>query len=216
MQIVKKKSKNIYLCSPKMVEGVSSLPMIQFSLIKNSIDYQDSDTLIFTSKQAIYYTQKLDKNWIKYPVITIGSATKKVALSFGANVIYQPENYYGEELAKGVLKHFKDRKLLYIRPKVVSFDSKRYLESQGIWIKEEIIYETTCVTHHNKELEQNSIIIFTSPSTIDCFFKNFKWRDDLTAVVIGDSTLKKLPLNVNAIVADTPTISSCIKKAKTL
>jgi len=217
MLTVKKKiNRAIYLCSPKEAEGTISLPMIKFELIKDKIDYKGCDTLIFTSKQAIYYTQELDKEWIKYPVIAIGEVTKKVAQSFGANVIYQPKNYYGKELANGVLKHFKDKKLLYIRPQVISFDSKNYLASQGVWIKEEIIYKTSCINYTDKKLQKDAIIIFTSPSTIECFFKSFKWDNSYTAVVIGKSTLSNLPKSVKAVVANTPTIDSCIKKAKSL
>ena len=211
-----KKVRPIYLCSPKRAKDTLPLPLIEFSLIKDKIDYQGCDTLMFTSKQAIYYTNELDKNWIKYPVIAIGSVTKEVAKSFGAKVIYQPANFYGEELAKDILKFFKDRKILYIRPKVVSFDSKSFLEKEGVWIKEEIIYKTSCVEYKDKTLQKNAIIIFTSPSTIKCFFKNFKWDDSFIAVVIGKSTLKNLPSYVKAVVANTPTIDSCIEKAKSI
>jgi uroporphyrinogen-III synthase len=190
--------------------------MIEFELIKSSLDYQGCDTLMFTSKQAVYYAQELDKNWINYPVIAIGAVTKEVAQSFGANVIYNPDNYYGKELADGVLKHFKDRKMLYIRPKVISFDSKEYLSAHGVSIKEEIIYKTKCKEHKDTKLVDGAIVIFTSPSTIKCFFKNFKWQDDYKAVVIGTSTLDKLPTGVKAEVADIATIASCIKKAKSL
>jgi uroporphyrinogen-III synthase len=209
-----KKSRAIYLCSPKKVEGTISLPMIKFNLIKDKLDFQECDTLMFTSKQAVYYVNELDKSWKNYPVIAIGSATKKVVQELGGDVIYQPKNYYGKELANGVLKYFKDRKILYIRPKIISFDSKNYLENRGVILKEEIIYETNCIKYSDKTLEKNAIVIFTSPSTIECFFKSFEWDSSYLAVVIGNSTLKKLPSFVRAVVADEATIDSCIKKAK--
>ena len=219
MLIVKINNKrDIYLCSPKKVDNTIHLPMIKFNLLKNRIDYQNCDTLMFTSKQAVYYTNTLDRNWITYPVIAIGMATKKVVESLGGKVIYHPKKFYGKELAKGVLKYFQDRKILYIRPKIISFDSKKYLEDYSISIKEDIIYETNCIKYSNKEIAKNAIIVFTSPSTIDCFFKSFNWDSSFTAVVIGKSTLKNLPSNIDidTRVADMPTIESCIEKAKTI
>ncbi len=148
--------------------------------------------------------------------MAVGSATAKTAKEYGAKNIYHPAKFYGKELASDILEKFSDRKILYIRPKVVSFDSKSFLQSHGIDISEEIIYETNCVEYKDKVLEENSIIIFTSPSTIECFFKSFKWQESFKAVVIGKSTLKNLPEGINAYVADEATINACILKAKTI
>ncbi len=212
--LIVKINRPIYLCSPKEVKDTISLPMIKFKLLKNSIDYQGCDTLMFTSKQAIIFTDEIDKSWVKYPVIAIGEKTKEVAKNLGANVIYQPKKYYGEELAKDIIKDFRDKKILYIRPKVVSFDTKSFLEKNNIFIKEEIIYETNCIKYEKKSLQKDAVIIFTSPSTINCFFKNFDWDDSFRAVVIGKTTQKHLPSYVKAYVATKQTIQSCIDMAK--
>ncbi|MCK5853978.1 MAG: uroporphyrinogen-III synthase, partial [Sulfurovaceae bacterium] len=110
---------------------------------------------------------------------------------------------------------FRDKKLLYLRPKEVSFDSKTYLAKDGIDLEEQIIYETSCVAYLQSEKpKENAIIIFTSPSTINCFFKNFKWESSYQAVLIGHATKEHLPSACRYEVADEPLIDACIKKAK--
>ncbi len=207
----------IYLLSPTAREGTVSLPMITFSMTAKSIDFSKSDTLLFTSKQAVITANNIDEKWKSYPCIAIGPATKKQIESLGGNVIYFPKEFYGKSLSRDIASFFKDRKLLYLRPKEVSFDSKSFLEKEGIKLEEQVIYETSCLQYTLEDIPQkDAIIIFTSPSTIHCFLKNFDWDESYTAVVIGKATKVHLPKNANFVVADEPLISSCIEKARTL
>jgi len=207
----------IYLLSPTAREGTVSLPMITFSMTSKSIDFSKSDTLLFTSKQAVITANNIDEKWKSYPCIAIGPATKKQIESLGGNVIYFPKEFYGKSLSRDIASFFKDRKLLYLRPKEVSFDSKSFLEKEGIKLEEQVIYETSCLQYTLEDIPQkDAIIIFTSPSTIHCFLKNFDWDESYTAVVIGKATKVHLPKNANFVVADEPLISSCIEKARTL
>ena len=208
-----KMSREIFLCSPKRAEGVNSLPMIEFKRLKDSLALDGFDSIIFTSKQAIIFTNEITKEWKDKKILAVGRATAKLAKELGAKDIYHPKEFYGKELAKDILENFKESKILYIRPKVVSFDSKSFLKQNGIDIEEEILYETVCKEYKGINLPKNSIIIFTSPSTIECFFKNFSWDSSFLAVVIGKSTLQKLPKNVTAFIANSATIDSCIQKA---
>jgi len=211
---MKKSKRDIFLCSPKRVEGINALPMIKFKRLKDSLNLEKFDSLIFTSKQAITFTDEINKEWKSKKILAVGKATANLAKKLGAKDIYYPKEFYGESLANDIVKNFKNLKMLYIRPKVVSFDSASFLKSSGIDIEEEILYETNCIEYKDKKLPKESIIIFTSPSTIDCFFKSFKWDSSFIAIVIGKSTLKNLPKNIKAFVANEPTIASCIEKAK--
>jgi len=205
----------IYLLSPVPKNKTLSLPMITFSIIAKTIDFSSCDTLMFTSKQAVITANKIDKNWKKIPCIAIGRATKKQIEDLGGKVIYFPENFYGKTLSMDISKFFRDKKLLYLRPKEVSFNSKVFLESEDILLEEQIIYETSCINYSHKDKPlKNAIIIFTSPSTIHCFFKNFDWDDSYMAIVIGEATKIHLPENVKFAVADEPLIDSCIEKAQ--
>ena len=206
--------REIYLLSPTKKDGTTSLPMIEFSLIADSIDFSTCDTLMFTSKQAVVSADKIDSNWKNYPCVAIGPATKKQIENLGGEVIYYPKSFYGETLSRDISQFFRDKKLLYLRPAEISFDSKAFLQKEGITLQEQIIYKTSCIKYTSKEKPfKNSIIIFTSPSTIHCFLKNFNWDESYTAVVIGEATKVHLPPNANYAVADEPLISSCIEKA---
>ena len=207
----------IYLLSPLPQEGTMHLPMIEFSLIDDKIDFSKCDTLMFTSKQAVRSVEALSDDWKKYPCLAIGSATAKEIESLGGQVIYQPKSFYGERLSQDIISRFKDKHILYLRPKEVSFDSKSFLAKAGIVLQEQIIYETSCIKYEEKEKpSKNAVIIFTSPSTIHCFLKNFQWDESYTAVIIGETTKQHLPTYIRYEVADKPLISACIKKAKEL
>ena len=205
----------IYLLSPLKKEGTYSLPMISFETTANKIDFSSCNTLIFTSKQAVVSANNIDKNWKDYPSIAIGGATKSKIEELGGEVIYHPKEFYGESLAKDIKEYFSDKKLLYLRPKEVSFDSKGYLEKSGVYLEEQIIYETSCICYDiENRPKKNAIIIFTSPSTIRCFFKSFIWDKSYRAVLIGHATKEHLPSGCRYEIADVPLINSCIEKAK--
>jgi len=207
----------IYLLSPTPREDTRSLPMIRFKTVADRIDFSQCDTLMFTSKQAVITADSIDKHWKKYPCIAIGGATKKQIEALGGEVIYTPKSFYGETLSQDIVKYFSKRKILYLRPKEVSFDSKGFLKKANIDLEEQIIYETDCILYTEQEKPvKNAIIIFTSPSTIHCFLKNFDWDKSYTAVVIGNATKVHLPKNAVYAVADAALISSCIEKAKSL
>ena len=205
----------IYLLSPLKKEGTFSLPMISFTLVSDVIDFSNCDTLMFTSKQAVVSADAIDKSWKEYPCVAIGGATKSKIEELGGKVIYHPKEFYGEALAKEIEKSFVDKKLLYLRPKEVSFDSKAYLEKSGILLEEQVIYETSCQEYEEKEKpKENAVIIFTSPSTIKCFFENFEWHKSYIAILIGHATKEHLPKMCKYVIADKPLIDSCLSKAE--
>ena len=205
----------IYLLSPQPKEGCIHLPMISFSLLEQTLTFEGYDMLMFTSKQAVISSEKLNPNWKEIPCLAIGSATAKQIEVFGGTVEYQPKTFYGETLSQDIVSKFKEKKILYLRPKEVSFDSKGFLDKEGIGLDEKIIYETNCMQYTKEDQpDKHAIIIFTSPSTIQCFLKNFEWDESYIAVVIGEATKKHLPVHARYEVADTPLIDACIEKAK--
>jgi len=166
----------IYLLSPSPRDGVNNLPMISFGICADEIDFSLCDTLMFSSKQAVKSADQIDARRKEYPCIAIGGATKKQIESLGGRVIYQPSLFYADVLSQDIARLFSDKKLLYLRPKKVSFDSKGFLAEKGIVLEEQMIYETSCVEYTPEDTPpHHSIIIFTSPSSIECFLKNFSW-----------------------------------------
>jgi len=207
--------RSIYLLSPLVKDNTLSLPMITFSLSVDTLDVSSYDYLMFTSKQAVKSADILNPLWKSIPCLAIGEATAEQIKALGGIVAYQPQSFYGQSLSLAIVERFKDKKILYIRPKEISFDSKAFLAHAGVELKEQIVYETTCKTYFKQNKpSKNAIIIFTSPSTIHCFFKNFSWDYTYTAVVIGESTRNHLPDDVKYVVAKKPTIDACIEKAQ--
>ena len=205
----------IYLLSPTPQEETTALPMIAFTLLDEVLETAKYDLLMFTSKQAVMSAELLNPKWKEVPCLAIGKATAKQIEALGGTVAYHPKSFYGEALALDIVNYFKEKKILYIRPKEVSFDSRAFLEKAGIELDEKVIYETTCQGYEKRDRPQKgAIIIFTSPSTIHCFLKNFDWDESYTAIVIGEATKVHLPKQVKVFVANTPLISSCIAKAK--
>ena len=205
----------IYLTSPVPREGTIPLPMIDFRLTASVLDYQGCDTLMFTSKQAVESAETIDPEWKRLPTIAIGAATARKIETLGGRVLYHPASFYGKELAADVLERFRDRRVLYLRPRTVSFDSRDFLARAGYTLHEQVIYETFCREHSAEEKPQpGAIVIFTSPSTIHCFLGRFGWESSYTAVVIGRATLEHLPEGADYVVADRPLIDACIQAAK--
>ncbi len=205
----------IYLLSPVAKEGTHALPMIRFETVAKQIDFSGCDTLMFTSKQAVKSAESIDRAWKNYPCIAIGAATKKQIESLGGEVIFHPDSFYGETLAKEIVRFFSERKILYLRPREVSFDSKAFLAKEGVVLQEQVIYETLCMEYtQESKPPKDAIIIFTSPSTIHCFLKNFGWEESYRSVVIGHATKAHLPPNARVFVADEPLIDACIEKAR--
>jgi len=205
----------IYLLSPLASEGTIHLPMIKFTLCKVKIDLSICDVLMFTSKQAVKSAEALNPAWKTIPCIAIGESTANVIKSLGGTVVQQTKTFYAKSVAEDIIEMFKGKKVLYLRPKEVSFDSKSFLAKSGIVLQEQVIYETSCLDYGIEyKPSKNAIIIFTSPSTIQCFLKNFSWDKSYIAIVIGEASKKHLPKNAKYKVADTPSVEACIAKAK--
>ena len=204
----------IYLTSPLRREGVRALPMIRFEIVADRLDYQGCDTLMFTSKQAVVSAEAIDPGWKQWPTVAIGPATAAKIRELGGEVLHQPKRFYGECLARDLAELFRERRLLYLRPEQVSFDSRSYLARAGIELREQVIYRTSCRNYEIGEAPPpGAIVVFTSPSTIHCFLKNFPWRKEYRAVVIGEATLAHLPKGCRVRIAETPSIDACLSLA---
>ena len=82
-------------------------------------------------------------------------------------------------------------------------------------IDELVSYETVCNSSLKSfELEEGSTIIFTSPSSVECFFKKFSWNSSFKAILIGKTTAQYLPKElVNYKISSNTNVKECIKLA---
>ena len=94
---------------------------------------------------------------------------------------------------------------------------KDILEQNGILCDELVVYETRCSTYTKEEApKKGAKIIFSSPSTIECFFENFAWDESYKAIAIGKTTAAHLPKYIKPFVAGATSLEECIKLARNI
>lgn len=207
--------KAIYLLSNSSYDEVHSLPMIDIKYHDFDIDLSKYDALIFTSKNSVISVDK-NPHWKNIPAYAISDQTAKLIQSKGGNLCFTGTSRDGNEFAKEILPSLKNKKVLYLRAKEVVSNLIEILKDEDINLDEQIAYETLCKKYENKKFEDNSIFIFTAPSTVECFLRSFAWQDHYQAVCIGQTTANTLPKGIKYHVAKEKSIKSCIDLAKKL
>ena len=204
--------KNIYILSNKDIKGVRKLPVIKQIFLKKEIDFKKYDYLIFTSRNGVKAAQNFSSEWKKLPSLVIGEGTKEEILKLGGKVIYVAKSSYGDDFAKEIVKKFDKKRFLYLRGKKVLSNLTDILKDSGFDITEEIVYKTVCIKYKNpKNIEKDSFIIFSSPSTVECFFKNFKWDKSYKAIAIGKKTATFIPSNIDYKISPVQSLSEIVK-----
>ncbi|MBE0515486.1 uroporphyrinogen-III synthase [Sulfurimonas sp.] len=211
---IRNSSLNIYILNDKKVKWAKNLPVIKIQTIKVDFDFSKYDAIIFTSKNAIYSLNSYNKEWMTKPVYAIAPQTAKVASNLGAKIKFVSKEKHGDEFATELIPLLKNKKVLYIRGSKVVTHLVETLNSNGAICDEAIVYRTVCVEFTKKiKLPKKSVIIFSSPSTIECFLKNAKWDESYRAVSIGHTTQKYFPPYITPHVSETTSLDSCVKKA---
>ncbi len=206
----------IYILSEKSYLGAKNLPVIKINYYDRDIDLSKFDALIFTSKNGVEAIDRVGDEWKEKEIYSIGSGTSKTITKKGVTPFYTAKSSYGDDFAKEIKDKIKDKKVLFLRAKVVTSKLNEILRSNGIELSEEIVYETICNSDELSAPEDGSVIIFSSPSTIECFFKRFNWLKSYKAVVIGSKTAGFMPKNIKYILSKKQTIPACIELAKNL
>jgi uroporphyrinogen-III synthase len=205
---------NIYILSDRKVKWAKNLPLFEIQPIKQDIDFTNYDALIFTSKNAIYALDSIDKTWKKKPAYVIAPQTAKIVRHLGGNLKFVGKEKHGDQFALELVNKFKHQKVLYIRASKVVSDIVNILNINNIECDELIVYKTVCKQFDEEvKLPKNSTIIFSSPSSIECFFKNISWDESFKAISIGNTTAQYFPKNITPVIADTTSLDSCVKKA---
>jgi len=188
-------------------EGAVSFPLLKFIYFRPEIDLTQYDALIITSKEAIKALSYL--KWQNIRVYCVGNATAKLV----PNVAYSQNSGGALELVEYLKKNSIDERLLYCRGEKVSVDIASKLK-----IDETILYKSICIEDKPKiKIAPNSTIIFSSPSTVDCFLKYYKFESSFKAIALGKTTaLSLINAKIPHVISPSTTISSAIEFAKKL
>jgi len=214
---IKNNRKKIYILSDKNIKDAQNLPMFEIKYLEQDINLEIYDALVFTSKNAIKAIDSIDESWKKIPSYVIAPQTAKIVKSLGGILTYVGKSHHGNEFAQEITDELDGKKVLYVRGAKIVSSLVDILNDSGVDCDSFIAYETVCKKYEKEiTLPKNSIIIFSSPSTIECFFKNVKWDESFQAVSIGQTTAQYFPDYVTPHIAESTSLISCVQKAQEL
>lgn len=207
----------IYLLNNQKFDDVINLEVFKIDYIKKELNLKNYDALVFTSKNAIFAIDSFNDEWKDIDSYVIAKKTASIAKERGAKISFVGSSGHGNDFAYELINKLKNKKVLFLKAKKVVSNLVSILKQNNIDIDEEAIYETKCNKNLEKiELEKKSIIIFTSPSCIECFFKTYSWHESFKAVVIGKTTAKYLPKSVEYYISEITSVDQCVKLAKSI
>ena len=204
----------IYLLNEQKFDDVENLEVFEIEYLKFDLDLEKYDALVFTSKNAIFSLEENGINWKSTPSYVIAPKTADIAKKFGANIAFIGFSGHGNDFANELIPYLKNKKTLYIRALKTVSNLTNILKENGIDIDEIISYKTSCNKQEEKKaLDKNSTIIFTSPSSVECFFKKYSWEDSFKAIAIGKTTALYLPKNIKCEISSLTSVEECVKLA---
>lgn len=207
--------KKIYLLNEQKHEDVENLEVFQIEYIKSDVDLKKYDALVFTSKNGVKAINSFNQDWKNIPSYAIAQKTANTIIKLGGVVKFIGNSGHGNDFAYELKNVLKDKKVLYVKALKTVSNLPNILKENGIFLDEIIAYKTFC-KKSNIILEENSIFIFTSPSSVECFFKQYSWKNSYKAIVIGKTTAEFLPSNINYEISSQTSVEECIKLAKQL
>lgn len=209
--------KPIYLFSTSTNPHAKSINSLNIKFLKPSIDFSKYDYLIITSKQAVAALKQYNKSeYMHIPALCVSEKSAEAYEQIEGKVLACAKGY-GKDLLKIIKKYSHAKRWLYLRAKVVASDFVFTCQNDGYNIDEEVIYESECSKEIKEvKIEEDAVLIFTSPSSIECFLKNHSITPDVEVVVIGKTTAAALPKNVKYHLSKDKTIQSCIDFALNL
>lgn len=206
--------KQIYLFATSKSPHAKSIKSLEVKFLKPAIDFSKYDYFIITSKQTVKALEQYDKkDFINIPALCVSVKTAAAYEKFGGKILAIGDGY-GDNLVKNIKDFSKDTKWLYLRAELIASDFVQRSKNDGYCIDEEILYVSEC----SKEIldvrvNDDSTLIFTSPSSIECFLKNNTINPDSKIIVIGKTTADSLPAGVEYLISEKTSIDSCIELA---
>ncbi|MCK9492437.1 MAG: uroporphyrinogen-III synthase [Sulfurimonas sp.] len=210
-------SRQIYLFATSKHPDAISAQSLQVCFLKPEINFSNYDHLIITSKQTIKALKQYKKeDFIDIPALCVSKKTADAYKDFGGEILDFGDGY-GDNLVKFIEQKPKETKWLYLRAKSIASDFVAKCKADHYSIDEEILYVSECAKEALEiEVERDPILIFTSPSSIECFLKTHNIDNNAKVVVIGTTTAKALPKGINYEISKFTSIESCMELALSL
>lgn len=204
----------IYLISKTPYAGVIHIPILTISFLTPPIDFPQYEGIIFTSKQAILALEKYSLDWKSLKCICVSEGTAAYARDAGAMDI-EVGNGYGTSIPSVLKAKKRQGKWLYLRPKVVASEWVDEARNEGFCIDEVIVYETTC-NEEAKEytIDNDAVLVFTSPSSIECFCASYSILSTYSIVAIGKTTRAAFNNAKEVHVSPQTSVASAIELAR--
>jgi uroporphyrinogen-III synthase len=209
--------KPIYLFSISSHPHAIGINSLEIKLLKPSLNFSQYDSIIITSKQAVEALKQYDKkSYIHMPSLCVSAQTALAYEEIGGRVL-DIGSGYGDNLIEKIKGYPKEKKWLYLRAQVVASNFVCTCRNDGYSIEEAIVYKSGCSQEIlDVKVEDNSVLIFTSPSSLNCFLNTHTISPHAKVVVIGKTTASALPKGVEYILSDSTTIESCIELGRSL
>lgn len=178
----------VYLISKTPYPGVIHIPILSIRFLTPKIDFSGYEGVIITSKQTVLALQNYSVDWNRLKCICVSEPTAQFAREAGA-VEIEIADGYGISIPN-LLGHQKRKgKWLYLRPKVIASDWVTTARNEGFEIDEAVVYETTCNEEaRDVAIEKDAVLVFTSPSSIECFCRYYQILSTHSVVAIGKTT----------------------------
>jgi len=205
----------IYLFSISSHPDAVSVNSLSITFFKPNIDFSQYDAFIITSKQASkalkqYQTQL----FVDTPALCVSQASAKSYEALGGKVL-DIGSGYGDNLVKKIKNYPKNMRWLYLRAKIVASNFVQLCKQEGYDIDEVIMYESSCSKDIlDIKIPEESVLIFTSPSSLECFLQTHTLSKRSRVIVIGKTTAKAVPEGVEYFISKDTTIESCMELAK--
>ncbi len=204
----------IYLISKTPYPGVIHIPVLTIRFLTPKIDFSRYGGIILTSKQGVEALRNYPVEWEKLSCICVSEPTAEYARAAGAQSV-ETGSGYGVSIPDVLSSQKRSGRWLYLRPEKVASSWVDEARSRGFVIDEAIVYQTSC----NPDtavgaIDENAVLIFTSPSSIECFLHKYTLRPTHAVVAIGTTTQKALPEGVNSSLSEETSVASAVELAR--
>ena len=214
LQSLKNRQQNIFVLNNQKVQYAQNLPLFEIKHLNCDIDLLQYEALVFTSKNAVEALESNHLKWKNIPAYAISEQTGKLIKDLSGYLVFTSKEKHGDQFALEIAPLLKNKKVLYVRGNKTVSNLTDILQQHHVMCEEQIVYTNEFKLFKTKKsLPQNSKIIFSSPSTIEYFLKNFIWDKSFTAIAIGHTTAKFFPKDITPVIADNTSLKACVKKA---